>query len=526
MRMQSMGTAKRRRNMPFLPVVTEHSRCLCDMAAMHQGPLISEALSSSRTQLHAELLAGPSIRMCLPEAELNAVTELVRQKFASDMSAFSMLDREWQWLTARCGIEGDRLPREHSFCGRVVDTNEAVVVPDTRLDRAYCDHPLVVGAPYVAAYIGVPVIVHGEDGIDILAGSLCAVFYKLRSFSDADVIELRKLAAIAAALVGSRLTAMELANLAIEHQNDLHRLGRLHRQLGQSERIAGIGSWRLDLADNHVHWSEQVYAIYDLPIAQTPPLEEAMSFYPARSRAILADAIALAIDQGRAFDEEADFISATGKPKRVRCMGELELHGGKPVALIGVFQDITARYEMEQALRRSATTDELTGLTNRAGFNRALSQTIIGARRDARTFALLLIDLDGFKAVNDRLGHLRGDQVLQTIAATLQSAYLEDQVCARLGGDEFAIIVQGMDETTLTKLARVIQQDLCHRIDAADGTWLAVSGTIGITWFEPALTERDLLRRADTALYHGKRTQRGTVTTYHETMAGGAEDRG
>jgi diguanylate cyclase (GGDEF)-like protein len=481
---------------------------------MHQGPVIADTISSSRTQLHAELLAGPNVRLCLPLAELNAVTELVKQKFASDMSAFSMLDREWQWLTARCGIDGDRLPREHSFCGRVVDTNEAVVVPDTRLDPAYCDHPLVIGAPHVAAYIGVPVIVHGEDGTDILAGSLCAVFYKPRSFSEADIIELGKLAAIAAALVGSRLTAMELANLALEHQNDLHRLGRLHRQLGQAERIAGIGSWRLDLADNHVHWSEQVYAIYDLPVAQTPPLEEAMSFYPDRSRVILADAIALAIEQGRAFDEEADFISATGKLKRVRCMGELELHDGKPVAIIGVFQDITARYEMEQALRRSATTDELTGLTNRAGFNRALSQTIMGARRDAQTFALLLIDLDGFKAVNDRLGHLKGDQVLQTIAMVLKSPYLAGQVCARLGGDEFAIIVQGKDEAAMSSLTETLRQDLRHCVDVADGTWLTVSGTIGVSWFEPLLTGRDMLRRADTALYHGKRKQRGTVTTY------------
>lgn len=500
--------------MSVIRKVTRHLQCLCDIAAMLQGPIIADAMSSSRTQLHAELLAGPNVRLCLPQAELNAVTELVKQKFASDMSAFSMLDREWQWLTARCGIDGDRLPREHSFCGRVVDTNEAVVVPDTRLDPAYCDHPLVVGAPHVAAYIGVPVIVHGEDGTDILAGSLCAVFSKPRGFSDADVVELGKLAAIAAALVGSRLTAMELANLALERQDDLQRLGRLHRQLGQAERIAGIGSWRLDLADNHIHWSDQVYAIHDLPLAQTPPLEEAMSFYPDRSRATLTDAIALAVEQGRPFDEEVDFISATGKPKRVRSMGELELQGGKPVALIGVFQDITARYEMEQALRRSATTDELTGLTNRAGFNRALSQTIMGARRDAQTFALLLIDLDGFKAVNDRLGHLRGDQVLQTIATVLRSPYLTGQVCARLGGDEFAIIVQSKDQAALSSLTETLRQDLRHCVDLADGTWLTVSGTIGISWFEPFLTERDLLRRADTALYHGKRKQRGTVTTY------------
>ncbi|RSU45761.1 diguanylate cyclase [Sphingomonas sp. S-NIH.Pt15_0812] len=481
---------------------------------MYHGSVLADPAHPPRTQLQAELLDGPAARLCLPQTELTAVAELVGRVLGSDMSAFSMLDRDWQWLTARCGVDVKKMPREHSFCGRVVDTNEVVIIPDTQADPAYRDHPLVTGVPNIAAYIGMPVVVHGEDGRDVLAGSLCAVFTKPRAFSEADVLELQKLAAIAAALVGSRLTAMELANLALERQDGLRRLGQLHRQLGQAERIAGIGSWRLDLADNHIHWSEQVYAIYDLPTAHTPSLEEAMNFYPDRSRAILSDAIALAVDQGRAFDEEADFISATGRPKRVRCMGELQLQGGKPVALIGVFQDITARYEMEQALRRSATTDELTGLTNRAGFNRALSEAIMTARRDTQSFALLLIDLDGFKAVNDSLGHLRGDQMLQTVAMVLQLPYLAGQICARLGGDEFAIITQGLDETALASLAHALGNDLRHDIDTADGASLAVSGTIGISWFEPGLTERDLLRRADAALYHGKRTERGTVTTF------------
>jgi GAF domain-containing protein len=238
---------------------------------MHHGSGLVDPTRPSRTQLHAELLEGPAATLCLPQSELTAVAKLVRRVLGSDMSAFSMLDRDWQWLTARCGVDAEKMPREHSFCGRVVDTNDAVIIPDTQADPAYRDHPLVTGAPNIAAYIGMPVVVHGEDGRDVLAGSLCAVFTKPRAISEADVVELRKMAEIAAALVGSRLTAMELASLALERQNDLRRLGRLHRQLGQAERIAGIGSWRLDLADNHIHWSEQVYAIYDLPTAHTPP---------------------------------------------------------------------------------------------------------------------------------------------------------------------------------------------------------------------------------------------------------------
>ncbi|RYF14812.1 MAG: GAF domain-containing protein [Oxalobacteraceae bacterium] len=304
---------------------------------MHYAPIHVSAVSLKRTQLHADLLHGAGLWKCLPGPELTAVTELAKHLLGSTVSAFSVLDREWQWLVAKCGIDGDQMPREHSFCGRVVDTNEAVIIPDTGRDPAYCDHPMVTGAPNIGAYAGIPVVMHNEDGHDVVVGSLCVVYREPRIFSDEDLDQLGCLASIAAALVSSRVTALELADLAKEREDDLQRLARMHQQLGQAERMAGIGSWRLDLVDNSIQWSDQVYAIHDLGLGQTPPLETAMTFYPGRSRAILSDAITLAIEQGRSFDEEVDFVSAVGASKRVRSMGEVELHDGRPAALIGVF---------------------------------------------------------------------------------------------------------------------------------------------------------------------------------------------
>lgn len=488
---------------------------------MHYNLTIAPSAPLKRTQLHAELLHGVGLWKCLPGPELASVANFTQQLLGSAMSAFSVLDQEWQWLTAKCGIDGDRLPREHSFCGRVVDTNEPVIIPDTSRDPEYCDHPMVTGAPHIGAYAGIPVVMRNEDGEDIIVGSLCVVYQEAHAFNDADLCHLRSLAGITAALVSSRITALELADLAKEREDDLQRLARMHRQLGQAERMAGIGSWRLDLADNSIQWSDQVYAIHDLALGQTPPLETAMTFYPGRSRATLSDAIALAIEQGRPFDEEVDFVSAVGTSKRVRSMGELELHEGRPVALIGVFQDVTRRHEMEQSLRRLASTDELTGLTNRAGFNRALSSGMAAARKDGTSLALLLIDLDGFKAVNDRCGHLKGDQVLQMIARSLHTEYLADHICARLGGDEFAVLTTGLDKRQVDTLATRLNTDLRHVIEAGDAASLHVSGTIGISWLEDDLTERDMLRRADLALYHGKSTRPGGAITYSQALDSG-----
>lgn len=481
---------------------------------MFHSPIASPSQPMTRYRSRGDLLDRAGLSRCLPGPELDAVAEMAQQLLGSDISAFSVLDQDWQWLTAKCGIGADKAPREYSFCGRVVDANEPVIIPDTQADPFYRDNPMVTGEPHIGAYCGVPVITRGEDGTDLTVGSLCVIYRQPRLFSDDDIVALQKLANIAAALVGSRLAALELVELATERTDDLHRVARMHRQLHQAERIAGIGSWRFDLVHNTIEWSDQVYAIHDLPLGDTPQIERAMEFYPGRSRAILSDAINLAIEQGRPFDEEIDFVSAFGAAKRVRSMGEVELCDGRPVALIGVFQDVTRRYEMEQALRRSAHTDELTGLTNRAGFNQALSASIAGAHTNGTPLALLMIDLDGFKAVNDRCGHLRGDQVLRTIATALHAPYLADCVTARLGGDEFGVIVRAVDRNAVSALVIRLLADLHHSVDIGDAEQLCVSGTIGVSWLTAGMTERDLLRQADIALYHGKHTKRGTATTY------------
>ena len=481
---------------------------------MHHSAILPNPTPLKRTQLHADLLEGAGLWKCLPGPELSAVAEMAQGLLGSDISAFSVLDRDWQWLTAKCGIDGDKIPREHSFCGRVVDANEPLVVSDTRADPVHRNNPLVTGAPYVGAYAGVPVVTRNENGADIVVGSVCAVFHAPHAFGADDVASLQRLARIAGAIVSSRLAALDLAELANERRDDLHRLARLHRQLGQAERMAGIGSWRLDLADNSIQWSDQVYAIHDLALGDTPPLEKAMAFYPGPSRVRLEAAVAAAIEQGRPFDEEIDFTSALGVPKRVRSMGEVELQNDRPVAVIGVFQDVSRRYEMEQTLRRLADTDELTGLVNRGGFNRALTADMAAARKEGTDLALLLIDLDGFKAVNDHCGHLKGDQVLQTIAGVLHAPYLADCVCARLGGDEFAVIASGLDDGEVSSLATALLADLRHDVELVDGGVLRVSGTIGISRLESGVTERDLLHRADAALYHGKHTERGTAVPY------------
>ncbi|MGI4877195.1 MAG: GGDEF domain-containing protein [Janthinobacterium lividum] len=279
--------------------------------------------------------------------------------------------------------------------------------------------------------------------------------------------------------------------------------------------MAGIGTWRLTLADNICDWSDHVFAIHGLEVGLHPGLDAALAFYPPESRAMVADAVARTISTGEPFSYETDLITARGDRRRVRSMGEIELQDGVPVAVIGVLHDISDHYAIEQGLRHAAATDDLTGLSNRVAFERHLTESVAERMASGAPLGLLLIDLDGFKAVNDAFGHPTGDAVLRDVAAELQRNCHAGCFSARIGGDEFAIIVGGVAacerldalvESLLVSLRRPIQRA---------GRQLEVSASIGIAWLSDDIDDsKDLIARADAALYDAKRQDRGSVRVF------------
>jgi len=186
---------------------------------------------------------------------------------------------------------------------------------------------------------------------------------------------------------------------------------------------------------------------------------------------------------------------------------------GQPLATGGfvtIYTDVTERRAAQDAIERLARTDALTGLTNRHALPVALEQALRGAERDGRPLAVLFIDLDRFKAVNDSLGHEAGDQVLMEAARRLRARVRASDVVARIGGDEFVVVLTGMqDEADGAQVALQIVQTLSEPFvvpDGAGGTQRAyLTPSIGI-----ALAPRDsrepgeLLRLADIAMYHAK----------------------
>ncbi|MBA2944709.1 putative bifunctional diguanylate cyclase/phosphodiesterase [Streptomyces himalayensis] len=195
-------------------------------------------------------------------------------------------------------------------------------------------------------------------------------------------------------------------------------------------------------------------------------------------------------------------------------------HGG----LILNSRDVTERVRLQAQLQHNAEHDPLTDLPNRALFTKRVSHALGGRRSSDRGTAVLFIDLDGFKAVNDRLGHQAGDELLVQAARRLQEAVRKGDTAARLGGDEFAALIVG--DGTRDRAAR--EQHILELADrlrmilsqpyAVDGGDVRVAASIGVAFAEPGLSAGELLRNADLAMYRAKAAGKDRVELYAPQM--------
>src|SRR5581483_1086940 len=182
------------------------------------------------------------------------------------------------------------------------------------------------------------------------------------------------------------------------------------------------------------------------PTEYSPTWDSALAFFSSESAALVREAMQRALSTGEGWDLELELHAAKGKRLWVRSTGAVEISGGKPRKAWGSFQDITQRRRSEEQIVRLAHYDELTGLPNRNLFNTHLAHAISRAMRNEQSLAVLFIDLDRFKNINDALGHDIGDEVLQSVATRLSDCVRASDILARLGGDEFIVIAEDIAE--------------------------------------------------------------------------------
>ena len=200
----------------------------------------------------------------------------------------------------------------------------------------------------------------------------------------------------------------------------------------------------------------------------------------------------------------------------------LDRETGRVTRIVGVSVEITERKHAEAQLARAVVLDPLTGVLNRRGLEGSVSDAISNPDASGR-IALIVIDLDDFKAINDAHGHQIGDAVLLRVAQQLQASVSSDEVVARLGGDEFALILSVDDEADLERRVALLRRGLAGDQSHA-GIELRVGASVGSALWTNGLTRSDLVSRADAEMYRHKRTS-GAGVRETAQRTGGASDR-
>jgi diguanylate cyclase (GGDEF)-like protein/PAS domain S-box-containing protein len=181
---------------------------------------------------------------------------------------------------------------------------------------------------------------------------------------------------------------------------------------------------------------------------------------------------------------------------------------GRPLYFIWHVEDGSARKRDEDRLQHLADHDALTGLANRRHLHERLGRQVARSRRYGEAAALLMLDLDGFKLVNDTMGHAAGDNVLRSVAAVLTDRTRSSDVVARIGGDEFAALLLNVNGSYAQGVARELRHAIVN-LEALEGAAAEIDVSIGCVLVDESVTDADdLLARADAAMYDAKNRRR------------------
>jgi diguanylate cyclase (GGDEF)-like protein/PAS domain S-box-containing protein len=233
--------------------------------------------------------------------------------------------------------------------------------------------------------------------------------------------------------------------------------------------------------------------------------------------------------QTHPFQHEHRLRLENGTYRFFQCRGVASrLHSGRPTRIAGSLTDTTDLAITQERLRNAVYLDPLTGLCNRAVFIEGLGRRLRESkrRRDSDPFAVLYLDLDRFKLVNDSLGHQVGDDLLVAVSRRLESCLRQGDVLARLGGDEFAILLNALQSEQQANVIAFRVQDALAKAFSIGGRELFTSASIGIAFGEARYTSPDeMMHDADTAMYHAKAEGKARHEVFDADMDARARDR-
>ncbi|QCI99265.1 EAL domain-containing protein [Agrobacterium larrymoorei] len=454
-----------------------------------------------------EVLDSFALMDTAPEQEYDHIIQMASRIFDVPTVLISLVHRDRQFFKARIGLDVCETSRDVSFCTFAIMEPAIFVVPDASKDERFRSNALVTGHPKIRFYAGAPLFTSQGHAI----GSLCLIDSKPREmFSDRDQQILQDLAAMV-------LQRMELKRL--ERESEASRNKFIHITSTSPDAIICANG------QNHItSWNAAAAEIfgYSKEEALGKPLD---IIVPDAMRGRHGTGLAKVASGGppRIIGTSLNLTAKRRDGSEVPI--ELSLsqwtESGEP-QFGAIIRDMTSRLDAIRQLKHAAEFDELTGLSNRA----SLKHRIQISSEGGDPLALLLIDLDGFKDVNDTLGHPAGDFVLKAVAERLRTSVPSHLMVARLGGDEFVVVSETVDPLQATAVASSLIAAIEEPIEFNNEP-IHIGASIGIS-FKLGTEENgdELLGNADLALYQAKADGRHLVRIFTPELRQKASKKG
>ena len=416
------------------------------------------------------------------------------------IAAISLVDENRQWFKAIAGLDAKETSRDVAFCAHAILQDETLIVPDAQKYERFFDNPLVTSAPDIRFYAGVPLVT--SEGYHL--GTLCVIDRVPRELASAQLDAVKVLADNIMAHLDLRMSHKNIR----QYVDDLQLAATIFESSSESMVITD--------AENR--------------IITVNPAFTAITGYTLNEVVGRNPSLLKSGKQRKEFYREMWHTLNTvghwnGEVWNLRKNGELYAEwlsinvifneDGSKRLHVALFSDITKRKQADELIWKYANYDHLTQLPNRRLFRDRLEQSIKMEERDRESLALLFIDLDHFKEVNDTLGHDIGDKLLREAAERINQCVREMDTIARMGGDEFTVVLSHItDPVYAGKIAETIIRKLTEPF-IINGNELSISASIGIAIYpSDGSSAEQLLKNADMAMYAAKNCGRSCFSYF------------
>ena len=438
------------------------------------------------------------------EASFDGLVHAAAAICGTPIALISLIDHDRQWFKANVGLEGvSETPRAISFCTHAIEQRDLFVVEDAQLDPRFATNPLVTGDPRIRFYAGAPL--HLADGAAV--GTLCVIAREPLRLTDQQREVLRQLGRTAVHLLEGRRALLSEVGLRQE-----------------AERISSgmpIGLYATDGEGACTFTNPRWQEIYGLNLEESRGSGWADTIHPEDRSAVFAEWTQAAAE-ARDFEMGFRLLRRDGSVINVHSQAKaLRDPAGVITGFLGFVQDVTTEVALREELQHQASHDALTQLLNRRAFDARLSQCLQQPAQPGQPgHALLYIDLDQFKIINDAAGHAAGDRLLVQVARLLEAFRSPEASLARLGGDEFGLLLPHCTvaeaEATAGGIIRVLEdvryQEAEQRFRI--GVSIGVVPLVG-QGFDPDA----VMQAADTSCFAAKESGRNRWHTWGESDA-------